>query len=236
MAKENKIIFTDYMGNVPLEYYPYPAKKGLPEWYKEQSSYINGKKEVYTDGKSFTSSTIKKCMPVFDAITAGYIIPLPTDINISHQDGRPYYSWPNFTYISHHSPAQASSHPRNNGMPIPKFISSWVIQTPPGYSCLFIPPLHRDDAVFRVFEGVVDTDTYHGATEFPFTLTDVSWEGVIPAGTPMVQVIPFKRETWSMEISEKEKDMRLQATFLNSLRSNYFEAYKNKYWNKKDFN
>jgi hypothetical protein len=236
MAKEIKVTFTDYTGEVPEEYHPVPAKKVIPDWYKDMNSYIRGKKEVITDpAGGNTSSTIKKCMPVFDALTAGYIIPLPCDVYVYQEDGAPAFKVPNQPYINNHSASQIGNHPTATGFRPPKFINTWIVKTPPGYSCMFVPPMHHDN-VFKVLEGIVDTDTYNGAVEFPFQLKDISWEGIIPAGTPMVQVIPFKRESWQHEIINTPEEAVSHYLVANKLRSVFFEAYKNKFWHKKDFN
>jgi hypothetical protein len=236
MAKENEIVFTDYMGRIPPEYYPVPAKRMLPNWYKEMNPYVRGKREVITDTSlGETSSTVKKCMPVFDALTAGYIIPLPCDVYVFNEGGYPAFKWPDYEVISKHAPSQVGNHPVATGFPTPKFISTWVIKTPPGYSCLFVPPLHHDN-IFKILEGIVDTDTYHGSVEFPFQLKDMMWEGVVPAGTPMVQVIPFKREAWGHKVSNTPDEMNEHFYNFKRLRSVFFEAYKHKFWQKKEFN
>ena len=174
-------------------------------------------------------------MPVFDALTAGYIIPLPCDVYVFQENGVPAYKWPDQTFVGKHAASQLGNHPTATGFPPAKFINTWIVKTPPGYSCMFVPPMHHDN-MFKVLEGVVDTDTYHGAVEFPFQLKDTSWEGLIPAGTPMVQVIPFKRESWSHEIINNEDEAESQFVVAKSLRAVFFEAYKNKFWHKKDFN
>jgi hypothetical protein len=150
MAKEIKVTFTDFSGAIPKEYHPVPAKKVIPDWYKDMNSYLRGKKEIFTDAaEGVTSSTIKKCMPVFDALTAGYIIPLPCDIYVYQENGAPAYKWPDQTYIGKHPISQVGSHPSSTGFPTPKFINTWIVKTPPGYSCMFIPPKHHDN-MFRI--------------------------------------------------------------------------------------
>jgi hypothetical protein len=236
MAKEIKVTFTDHTGEVPKEYYPVPAKKVIPDWYKDMNSYVRGKKEVVTDpADGDTSSTIKKCMPVFDALTAGYIIPTACDIYVYQQDGVPTFKWPSQGYVGSHSVEQIGTHPAATGFRPAKFVNTWIVKTPPGYSCMFVPPMHHDN-VFKILEGVVDTDTYRGAVEFPFQLKDISWEGIIPAGTPMAQVIPFKREAWSHEVINTPEEAVSHYITAKALRSVFFEAYKNKFWHKKDFN
>ena len=67
---------------LPEEYYPKPADNFIPEWYKDLNSYLNVKKEP--DGRGMTSGTAKRCMPIFDAITGGYIIPTYVDVWVKH--------------------------------------------------------------------------------------------------------------------------------------------------------
>lgn len=240
MSKKNIITFADYSGTIPEEYYPKPAKSFIPNWYKEANSFVGNKKVPVAreqDGGE-TASTIKKCMPVFDSLTAGYIIPLPNDVGITIEDGISVFRVPPARpFIDKHSEKQTQNHPdiKNPKQPSPKFVNTWVIKTPPGYSCLFVTPFHRDN-LFKLFEAIVDTDTYNGAIEFPFELKEVGWEGIIPAGSPMVQIIPFKRESWNYEISDSNEDRGLQEKFYRSVRSVFFEAYKTKFWQKKEFN
>jgi hypothetical protein len=53
--------------------------------------------------------------------------------------------------------------------------------------------------------GVVDTDAYPLVVLFPFMMKN-TFEGVIEKGTPVVQIIPFKREDWKKRIYDKISD------------------------------
>ena len=231
-----KVKFTDTIKGIPEEYHPVPARKVIPEWYKNLPPYMNGNKEVLTgDLTGKTSATVKKCMPVFDALTSGYILYTPCDVDVSNKDGAPWYTWPDFEIISWHPPHQIKGHPEASGFPAPKWRNPWAIQTPKGYSCLFLPPLHRE-SVFKIFEGVVDTDTYSYPVELPFALNDPEWTGIIPAGTPMAQVIPFKRDSYALEIGSMEEEKERQESLFRNLKSTFFNAYKEKFWIKKEYN
>jgi hypothetical protein len=211
---------------------PKPASLLVPEWYKQMDSYINKEKKPIGDGTS--AGTIKRCMPVFDAITAGYIITTPTDVFVSQKDGEPYYEWASLSSINFHSVEQAPSHPNRNGLDIyPKFINFWGIKTPPGYSCLFVQPMHRP-APFTILPGVVDTDGYINAVNFPFVLNDKAFEGLIPAGTPMAQVIPFKREDWKMKIGT-DKDIKDSINVAQKVRTRFFDSYKSMFRTPKEY-
>lgn len=218
------ITFTDTSGAISQDFYPKPASDCIPSWYKEMSSYKFGKKEVYRDG--FTPQTIKRCMPVFDAFTAGYILFTYVDIYIRTEDGAPYYTWPSFKPIEFHDNAQFDKYPRaGEKFSAPKWVSPWSIKTPKGYSSLILPPIHQDTVPFEILEGLVDTDVYNIPVNFPFFLKDNNFNGLIPAGTPMAQIIPIKRDNWEHEIGntiEKEEQGKQHLR----LKTKFFDSYK----------
>lgn len=224
-----KITFTNTSG-IDLEH-PQPASKLIPDWYKNMESYVN--KEKKPSGNGHTSSTIKRCMPVFDAITAGYIITSPVDVFVSIKDGVQLFEWPSLVAISTHPVVQAPEHPSKKPYDYPKWNNSWAIKTPKGYSTMFVQPMHRE-SVFTILPGVVDTDQYSAPVNFPFVVNDPNFEGLIPKGTPIAQVIPFKRDVWEMEIgSQKEYFEQLDTT--HKLKTKFFDAYKSMFWSRKEY-
>jgi hypothetical protein len=243
------IKFTDTMG-VPEEYRPKPADKFVPDWYKNLESYVNGEKKP--NGSGGTSGTAKRCMPIFDAIGAGYIItthvdvwvtqqPIieentPIDVKENSQKTQPYFEWPQYSAIGFHPVDQLPEHPSKGGhkFSYPKWTNAWAIKTPPGYSTLFVQPFHRD-SVFTILPGVVDTDTYTAPVNFPFVLNNAdTFSGLIPAGTPLAQVIPFKRDSWKMELGSKEDfDEQNKATI--RLQTKIFDRYKTMFRQPKEY-
>jgi hypothetical protein len=124
-----EITFTNVFG---LDFFPpKPAVKEVPDWYKNTPEYVNNQSKKM-DGTN-TPHTIKKCIPVFDAITTGYILYTQVDIQISHQDNLPYYTWSDQSAISWHPIEQAPLHPKRNEAPYPKWNNPYAIATPPGY-------------------------------------------------------------------------------------------------------
>lgn len=212
-------------------YPPTPALKAIPNWYKEMLEYRDGIKEVYDNG---TSATIKKCIPVFDSMTAGYILYTQTDVYVKEVEGFPYYNWASESAIEFHDAIQANKHPVANGNPFPKWISPYGIKTEPGYSCLFLPPMHNPNKWFTVLPGIVDTDSYTNNIHFPFTLNDSKFTGTIPAGTPMVQVIPFKRDLFKLEFGG-EKELKENFLVQSKILSKYFNKYKTMFWHRKEY-
>jgi hypothetical protein len=182
---------------------PVPASKIIPEWYKNQVKYTGGTKS-YSQENGTVNHTIKGCMPVFDLMTAGYIYTLPADVMFSN-DGQgqinTLWSTNDLSLIQSHPQQQYDSYNISEEYePIGfKFINPWITQTPPGYSCLFIQPSFRDDLPFQVMPAIVDTDKHPISVNFPFFIRK-GFEGTIPMGTPIMQIIPFKRESWNHEV------------------------------------
>lgn len=205
------------------DYYPKPASEVIPDWYKKTSSYINGS-EKKPDGNGGTLATVKRCMPVFDAITAGYILFSVAEIYVSQGDGGQRFEWSDKGMIDFHPVEQAPLHPAKNEQPYPKWMNPFGIKTPPGYSTLFVQPFHRE-SLFTILPGIVDTDKYTSPVNFPFVMNDVKFEGYIPAGTPIAQVIPFKRDDWDIGFFNKEELDEMNFNDVK-LRSIFYDRYK----------
>jgi hypothetical protein len=229
----NKIGFVE-MYKIDPRYKPVPSSKLVPHWYQRMTPYVN-------NVRTHAGMTIKRCMPVFDAIVSGYTILLPADILVTfeyHNGQRAQKSeWNHmldFDLVSYHAPEQFSTYPEiEPNLPAKKFINPFAIVTPPGYSCLFTQPMHQESSQIKVFEGIVDTDQQH-LVNIPFMYKDKDFEGIIPAGTPIVQVIPFKREKWTMEFDNK-KDIKKVERFKRTLGSSMFGSYRNFFWNRKEY-
>ena len=58
--------------------------------------------------------------------------------------------------------------------------------------------MNRLEPRFEIISGIVDTDNYINTINFPFILHKRDEQFLIKKGEPMVQVIPFKRESWKM--------------------------------------
>lgn len=233
MLKRKKIIFTP-IKNIEKEFYPVPSINNIPKWYKKQNSYIDSKNFKMINGS--INLTIKKCIPVFDSMTAGYTIFTHKDIYVSFdQDGSSFFC-PTInedSVIQFHSPKQVDQHPFFNKMPCPKYTNPWSIKTPNGYSSLFIPPMHNPNDFLTILPGIVDTDTYFAPVNLPFFLNSPTFEGLIPAGTAICQVIPFKRDSFSMKILEKDNDIKKIHIFSEKYYARLLSNYKKRFWQKK---
>jgi hypothetical protein len=239
------------------EYWPKPIASSMPQWWKDMPAYggYAGAKpgEKKMGGDATYNSTIKRCVPVADSLSLGYVIVTDQDIyaNIAppknpddpNENGTVSFSWrggvAHDKVVEGHTFGQAKEHPlakQFKNRDVQKWINPWRIETPSGYSTLFVPPMNNPNGFFTALPGVVDTDKYTNMVNFPFIMNDEKFEGIIPAGTPVVQVIPFKRDSWKMvsgpmDDETNEKYMRTDLKFRTLISS----AYKRLFWQKKEF-
>jgi antitoxin (DNA-binding transcriptional repressor) of toxin-antitoxin stability system len=185
------ISFTCEAGDFDVISRPVPAKQMIPDWFRAIPA-------IDKDVLSATNNglTVKRCMPFLDALTTGWIIPLAATVRLEISEGgtRIDCGWEfDKVMISPHGVAQVHGHPR---LPMPpmKFHNHWTIATPPGWSCLFVPPLNQPNLLFEVASGIVDTDSYQSPIHFPFFARAGDGVHIIEQGTPIVQVIPFRRD------------------------------------------
>lgn len=214
---------------------PIPSSNIFPEWYKKTPSYINNQKsiDVYSD----PNSTIKKCMPVIDSLTMGYNIVLPCDLWVFNDgENKMRFQWAmeGLELISEQKREQYTEYPVPQGYysKVFKFLNQWITKTPRGYSCIFIHPLHHDDLPFKCISAVVDTDKFPIPVNFPFFLKK-DFNGLIPKGTPIIQVLPFRREEFVSQYSWDKKNIFENIWKKASL--NFFDIYLKNFRSPKKF-
>jgi hypothetical protein len=232
------------------EDYPIPIKLNIPEWYKKLEH-------------TFENKTVKGCMPFLDTLTSGYLLKIPQDFYVRHnvenknekeeiiRDSFQTFGLHDMSQLlyakninlnsgfSSHSTIQVEGSPfieKNKNLPFYKILNPWTIKTPKGYSCLFVPPLNNSDDRFSIIPGIVDTDTFSNEINFPIIINGDKYpilETLIKKGTPYVQVIPFKRDSWKMRLKPKEQKEIQNSRLFYGLK--VINIYKEKYWSKKSW-
>jgi hypothetical protein len=229
------IVFTDIHNPDGVLEKPKPASDYIPEWYKKAIPYLspNGKKAPPLDGTPM--ATIKKCMPLFDMMTAGYIMETPYDIYVTQTETGPYFQWVEQPAVAFQSMPQFQNHPYSRDINYAVRIEiPWSIKTPKGWSIMVMEPQHREPGLIECASGIVDTDNFSLPFNMFLKLRDPNFEGMIPAGTPFLQIVPFKREAWQLKLGGEEErnkfksDMRKFATV-------FFDRYKKFWWVRKEY-
>jgi len=98
----------------------------------------------------------------------------------------------------------------------------WFIEAKPGYSAYVLPALMHSDFLDKLFvyPGVVDFDKYH-TINFVFSAIK-ECEFVIPAGTPILHILPFKREEMTAVCGKATAHETDKATFNFASRLNHY--------------
>ncbi len=220
---------------------PQPASKFVPEWYRKQRGTIN---DAETLPKGYSTATVKKCMPVFDLMTAGYIISMPCDVYLDSTDPNKL-TWSIPVAIKQFQADMFSSHEKQqyDEYPIDKSIYHetlfrvmpfWYVKTEPGYSTIFLDPVHRSESPLTAIPALVDTDNFIAEGHLSF-IVKKGFKGIIKKGTPLVQVIQIQRESWiseSVSVEQSKSDLMNQRL---KLRSVFANAYKNMFRVKKQY-
>jgi hypothetical protein len=195
---------------------PVPAKEVMPDWFKRLPSVD---KPALTPTNN--ALTVKRCMPFLDALTTGWILPLAATVRLEIRDnGRTVDSGWDFdrVMVSNHNSHQIAGHPHQPRPPC-KFHNYWTIRTPPGWSCLFVPPLNRPNPVVEIVAGIVDTDSYVSLIHFPFFAVAADGIYTLEQGTPLVQIIPFQRAATALPVEIKVETPNDAATRQRILRN-----------------
>lgn len=240
MGKTNKITFIaedDYADTVAPR--PFPASNAIPEWFRKEDPYE--RTEQSPDGKKMfvrnyeSNASFKKCQPLLDGLTAGYIFPLWSDVTIEEGEV-PFINWrvkykPVFEL--HGDNTLRIDTPSGYNKRVFKYVNLWHLKTPPGYSVLITSPFGYPDLPFKALTGIIDTDQTTHSITVPVWVKD-NFSGIVEKGTPMFQAIPFKRDNWESEFT-KYKNGELDMLTDKNVKATIVNNYIKNFWTKKSY-
>jgi len=186
------------------EIQPKPAKKFLPDWWKNMPL------------QNQEGSTAKVCPSMGDYFSNGYVLPMWMDATFQ-------YSKEKNDFIINQAPAPfplMSAH-RNNQLidytnvsfngkdasTVFKANSPWKIITSPGYSVLQLPMFYHFNKDFTILPGIIDTDIYHDIN-LQMLYHGNGEQILVKRGDPLCVYVPFKRTKYNFSFSaqtEQEK-------------------------------
>jgi hypothetical protein len=215
-------IFEDIPTPKPNELLAVPLDNRL--WHPDVAIYQNNRKspQWFKDVESGTGG-LRRCYGLGDYMRTGYTIPLWAHLDvrppisklsnkwearfdvtsanfdagfINEEEHRRYFSEGalldnQFEYTQTGVCPVSTVRSRKESTYV-KLVNPWLLKTSPGYSSLFIQPQWQPNGDYTVLSGVVNTDYYHHCNVVLNITTDKHFE--IQEGTPMLHVIPFKRE------------------------------------------
>jgi hypothetical protein len=204
-----------------------PAKATIPKWYKDEKH------------PGDTGITWKKCVPLLESLVAGYTVLLPVDLNVTINDGKPRIDWKQsregLRIVGFRLNDSIDRIPTPKGYYKDSFFWHFPVsfEIPVGYSALITNPLNRFDLPFQTMSAVMDGGYTLSPHAFVTFFLQEGFEGIIPQGTPIAQIIPYKNESWAAEktegIANKGEISRLKSSAV------YSGWYKNTWWTKKDY-
>ena len=109
----------------------------------------------------------------------------------------------------------------------------WSWSTPKNYSTLVVHPGFEYDLPFITVPGIIDSDEYFSDGLLSFFIKK-GFQGVIKQGTPLAQLIPFKRNNFTHTITREldEKKVYRQHLIFTSM---FMGAYRKLFWKRKKF-
>ena len=218
---------------------PLPARKYFPDWYREKPFFTNNRMEVTKDHTA--DKGLKACVPFMDAMSGGYIQETWQDILIEVEEiesgaKRVRYTFPTDPPIMSHR-ERVSVKVGQEFYPMEyTFHPAWAPELPAGWSMIYSTPFNRLDLPFQFLNGIVDSDRYtqHGnLSNIPFFIRK-SFTGIIPKGTPFLQMLPIKREDWESKIEPYSETK--QSKVIQSIHQYFYGGYKKVFWTKKTYN
>ena len=186
------------------DFKPVLAKSISPEWWK--------KTKVGMHIRGDFVQTIRACPAMDDWLKSGWFVLANRDIEViryedqtvtreekvkgerrlprivspSHPSKQAFDS---FEYLGENAPVKDAFKMRN----------PWNIKTPPGYSCFYLDPFLFQNEYFATWQGIIDTDKFNTNQDNSQIIfyPKVNHSFTIKKGTPMCQIIPYKRDTWT---------------------------------------
>lgn len=178
-----------------------PVKRAMdvkPDWLITQVK----------EAERLNTHKFSSCPGMHDYYRAGYIIPAWEDFEIIVDDtyahinigtGTQFQCKPS-EVMDHRVVAGAATVDDDIKLHALKLPCPWKVFTKPGYSAFVVPALFHSPFLRDLFlyPGINDYDTYHTINVMFTPLRKMHVK--IYAGTPMLQVIPYKREYTTAEV------------------------------------
>jgi hypothetical protein len=214
---------------------PTPSSKVIPDWFKNLPTSHEKVKGYMSENNT---PTIKRCMPVMDYLTSGYVLKNPYQVAIKPvEDPNGFIDYTilcaNAEYIGRHPWHQVKTQTNGQNKHFIKFNHGWVIETPPGYSCMIYQPHYIFRNEFVILPAVVDTDQHNDAISLVASV-NTKQEFVIESGAPLAVVFPFKRDSWTSQL-ELDPFIQTKSSYTYYFRNLWHGTYQKFFHNKKSF-
>ena len=208
------IDFTTFNEDTLRNFKPVLAKTVLPSWWK--------KMKIFQAIRGQRTQTIRACPAMHDWTKSGWYLLANRDIEVLCGSDRDSLSDDNFATRDPSGKSYASpTHPSDQFDNAFDYIKDgefghvrdafkcrnpWNIITPKGYSTYYVDPFLFQNKYFATWQGMIDTDKFNVNQDNSQIIfyPKVNHSFTIPSGTPLCQIIPFKREEWTATYQLKD--------------------------------
>ena len=210
------IDFHTYDKDTLRNFKPVLAKSISADWWKKAkvAEVVNGQ----------VNKTIRACPAMQDWLSSGYLILANRDLLVKNgvteedSDSKSYHTedvslngMDSYASATHGNIQMHDAFNYMSTMDAPvkdafKMSSAWDITTPPGYSCFYLDPFLFQNDYFATWQGIIDTDKFNVNKDNSQIILypKVEHSFVITKGTPICQIIPYKREEWVATYTVKD--------------------------------
>lgn len=174
--------------------------------------YVNtvGKPPTWFSRIGKQPGSLRRCAGTVDMLSAGITLPSWTNFDFKFDEGQKVWhsrgaSFSGGTYLETNVGVVDSFHYSSTGeCPVtsvrkvedsyyPKLVNPWKFETAPGWSIIILPVYWEPSEHYQVLPAIVHTDFYHTANVVLNLVSDKPF--TIKYGTPLAQIIPFKRDS-----------------------------------------
>ena len=200
-----------------------PAKEFFPEKFNDLPTILEEGEYQKTNIYS-----IKICPGLRDYMGNGFVIPAWCDMHIKIIDGVPEIIYSDFDIKKmYHLADQVGDFLDTKFLvrtPV-KLDNPWWTYTKKGWSILWLPMSFHENPYFEAIPGVIDHDKGNGSAPINIMLkTDKDF--TIEQGTPIVQMVPFKRQVITARTGTLRNKTIDRYTALNATRGLTFKGWR----------
>lgn len=210
---------------------PVAACKDMPKWFRDTENLTKSKCPfAFNSDTSVTNIVnIKNCPAVFDYLTTGYIIKAWDNIMVRNLDGNLHLNWEKACLHAEMGEDIFKTHQTSIQMPgmcgdneplyhgFHKLLSPWFVKTPPGVSLYITNPSQYRDKRFTTLDGVIHPEEkpitlqwfFEWNKELPLNVDENEFDSknqIIKKGTPLIMIIPFKRDEYKSQVNYLSPD------------------------------
>lgn len=228
---DNKILFYSLVEGVNETYPIVPAGKMFPKWWKPAQQQVDPLKAL--EGVTYMG----KCRGLIDMWKTGYVVrtwhttiiehtpqgQLTYEVNNEFTAEMEHLGWDNgFHAFLSKSSKMIPSRPHRH-QDVFKFLSPWRVVPPKGVKLIYIPLQYHENVWFEAATGVVDCEISNDLNIQGWVTLPKGQRYVIPAGTPIAQIVPLTDKKLQMETrfaNEKEIALERRMTYYNTNKGN----------------